>query len=565
MKRLGLCILLFSCILNGGCSNNKEENRPEKTVTPTHVVEEHSPVLTPTESAQISEAVTPQLPEITVIPVITPTGAAEATLPVMPTLPPMASPTPTEVAVTESPVKQEEFQPERLGVEPYMDTEGRKVYEAATCFFDENGLCCVGFKAVYDEAADICEIEKRYYLPNEQTYREKETVSGTEALRVFEGKVVNETHTTVAYEPVVYETVSGFVWTAGGTLTDAGGLLGEEYSTKFVCTKKESYIPVKAGESFRLEFYFSWFPEVGGIVFLDKSDRLVTAYSFNSSTRVKDRVITVPEGAEKMHLSLFINQSYRLERQVELVGADLSSLSEEDYVLQSLQTMYAVPKQGTEQYTLDKAYVTFVLDDCRTDMNQIADIFEEYEVPLCIAAIYENLLFGTADGTETRREVCERVVAQGGEILAHDAEVITEESIGDYNKLIEHFYVDRQMLTQMGFEVNGIVLAGGSGQLVGHEVTDIFARAFYRYSDLYGEEKYGEPYYHRRFWLGNCLDTYDEVIANAVEKKEWVVFYLHDLKEVESETLREILRYIKSLPEDAVETVTYKTLYDAVW
>lgn len=534
MKKFFMQVILLYCVLMGGCPDTGEKNPQEigNWLEPSPTIMTEAFVLSPTTAPE----------EVTVIP--TPD---------------------VETTVTELPEKPEEFDIEKLGLKSYSGENGEKIYEAATCFYDDNGLLCVALKATYQEASETCILEKSYYLPDGTIYRGTETLQGAESLRIFEGKIIEESYITKAYEPIVYRTVSGYVWTKSGSMVKASELLGEEYGSKFVCTGKEDYVPVTAGEKIRIDFYFSWFSDVAGIVFLDGNDQLVISYSFNSTTEVKDQYLKVPEGAEKMHLTFFANQTYALEREVSLVGADLAAITEEDYLKRAEEALSDVEKSSVKKYNLDKAYITFVLDDCRPDMNQVADIFQQNDVPLCIAAIWEHLSFAVSDGTETRREVCERVVAEGGEILAHDGEVITKELLTDYSSLVKHFYEDKWVLEKMGFDINGIILAGGTGQIVGHEITDLWARAHYQYSDLYGESEYGEPYYHRRFWLGNCLDSYQQVISDAIEEKEWVVLYFHDLQEVNSTKLQEILQYITSLPEEQIEVVTYKELYNKMW
>lgn len=562
MKRSSYVFLVF-CIFLIGCGSTEGERKTEEPwqITATKSVTEKSTpsplpgadVINPPEASEekttpIADS-TPTSPEPTVTPVITLTPTVSVDAPM-----PADSLTPTPVSVSL-----------KLGVEPYTDEMGRTVYEAATSFFDENGLLCVGLKAVGERDSEFFETEKTYYLPNAIIYRETELVSEAELEALFQGHVVKEKHKTIVYEPIVFETIGNYVWTTGGKLVETAALLGEDQRTKFVCTPKEGYIPVKEGEILRVDYHFSWFSQVGGIIFMDEHDRVVQKYSFNTTTKIANREIVVPKSAVKMHLTVYANQTYRIERKKELVGADLSALTEESYIEQSLKKMLESPKRTMGSYSLDKAYITFVLDDCRPDMDRVADIFQEYEIPLCIAAVHENLLFPASKGEETRQQVCERVVAAGGEVLAHDGEVITEETLRNYCELTEQFYEDKWILEQRGFDVNGIILAGGTGQVVGHSTTDTFAKAFYQYSDLYGDKNAGEPYYHRRIWLGNCRDSYEGIIENAVKEKTWLVLYLHDLNEVNAEKLREILTYVSSLDEETAEVVTYKALYDKMW
>ena len=584
MKKHGICIALLYCVFIGACGDidgrdSSDIGRPEGII-PSGVTSEVTSPITPTETikAEMTETPSKSSEEITTVVTITPTekenqvvevvvatpSVTEGT--VMPTLSPAPIVTEEPLMVLPSPTALPEiFNPKELGMDSYEDESGRQVYEASTFFYDENGLLCVGLKAVCAKDTESYTVEKCYYLPNGTVYREAAAVTERELLTLLEGNITKETHVTKAYEPIVFETVSNHVWTTDGQLTAASTLLGDSYKAKYSCTPKDGYIPVEEGEKFRVTFYFAATQKIAGILFLDDKDRVIESLSFNSTTQISNQLISVPRGAKKMHLSLFSNQEYRVEKRIDLVGIELDTITEEAYIEESLKGMLLISKKSMSGYSLDKAYITFVLDDCRPDMEKVVDIFGEYKVPLCIAAIHENLLYGCSNGEETRKDVCERVVACGGEILSHDTEVITEDSVSDFNNLVTEFFENKWILQQMGFDVNGIILAGGSGQLVGHPVTDVFARAFYEYSDLYGEQEYGEPYYHRRYWLGNCLDTYEDVINDAVTEKKWIILYLHDLNEVNAEKLREILQYVTSLEEEDAEIVTYKTLYDMMW
>ncbi len=137
---------------------------------------------------------------------------------------------------------------------------------------------------------------------------------------------------------------------------------------------------------------------------------------------------------------------------------------------------------------LDKAYITFVNDDARPDMDQFADLFISKDVPLCLATIYDNLLNTGSNLVETRLETALRVQNAGKEILAHNAPVVTSKTITDSNFMYNYFVVQKQLLTSWGLDVNGIILAGGSGQITGSPITAKWTSALYKYSDLLEEE-----------------------------------------------------------------------------
>lgn len=470
---------------------------------------------------------------------------------------------PTEPVEQEQPTVPEinEENTEKVNTPDFLPGEnGEELYSFSTCFYDTNGLLCVGVKAVFYPESGQCEIEKQYYLPDAELFRIKECVQGKESLEELLPCAIKEEYETNAYESIPFHTITGHVWDTAGNLVKTADLLGDSYANKFVCTGKEDYIPVTAGEKIRLQFYFSWFSQVGGIVFLDGEDRLVSSYSFASSTTFENQIILVPESAEKMHLSLFAIQPYTIEKQVTLAGADLGKISKADYAEHSMEIINNLPKTAEGKVTLDKAYITFVVDDCRTDLDQIADIFEQYNLPLCVAAVNKHLPFAASNKTETLLDVCKRIEQAGGELLAHDEEILTEELLSDYETMVKHFVKDKFQLLQHGFDVNGIILAGGDGQVVGSSSSDGWARAFYQYSDLYGEKKYGEPYYHQRQWLGSYVNKYEQTIKTAIKEKKWIVFYFHDLSEVNAGKLQEILSFVSEVSPKEAEVVTYKTM-----
>lgn len=470
-------------------------------------------------------------------------------------------------------------------------------YDINTFFFDTNGLLCVNVKSIFNYESYRCEVVKSYYLYDQSLYSETESYDMTGLIKVenkeiylpliflgnlyqfdtnwkpkgksFDisgGGIASGNYDTKAYTPVTFSVQSGYYWSAVGKMTNVKAGLGEEYINQFGCTDIGDYIPVKGGEKYRFNFYFSWLNEVGGIVFLDEKDKLVSSFSYNTTTQLKNQIIIVPKNAVKMHLSVYINQKYQVEKVITIKGAKLSDISEEYYKEQSVAILEANQKEKLtrkkQDLKTDKAYITFILDDCRPDMDQIADIFEQKKIPLSIAAIYENLLYNTSQGKETRKEVCDRVVKNGGEILSHSAEVLTKELLMDYDTMFQHFYKDKWMLKSYGYEVNGIILAGGRGQVEGARVSDMWARENYLYSDLYGLKEYGVPYYHRRYWLANSKENYKKIISEAIENNKWIVFYMHGLNEVNAEKLNEILEYVNTLNEVEIEVTTYKNLYE---
>lgn len=463
-----------------------------------------------------------------------------------------------------------------------------------TYFIDENGLLCISIDTTFDFPKNQCTLQKKYYLTDKTVFTEEESFDITEKWReenntfyvelsflsqmfswnyqidennkvvIQDENITFEKHESVVYEPLVFDVVAGSYWSVSGKMMEAI-LAGEDYRIHFSCTKPESYVEVKEGEQLRFNFFCSWIPEVASILFLDDNDKVIQVYAYTTSNTFEDYILTVPAGATKMHLSFFKNQEYRIERVQYVIGNDLEQLDAQWYEEQceaKLKENQKLSWQHTSKKPLDKAYITFVLDDCRPDMDLVADLFEEYQIPLCIAAITEHFYYPGSKGEETRLEVCHRVVENGGEILAHDGEALTQELLDDFPTKYKHFYKDKKYLEAYGFDVQGIILAGGEGQVVGSSKSDAWIRTHFNYSDLYGVEEMGEPYYHKRYWLLNYKDNYQEIIQEAIENKQWVSFFFHEFAEVEEGKMREILQYVSELPQEQVEKTNYRTIYE---
>lgn len=361
------------------------------------------------------------------------------------------------------------------------------------------------------------------------------------------------------------------------------GLYIDDPTGKVSATSKENYIKVKENEIYFVKLYGigeTYYGENGDeyhitspIVYFDDNEKCV-GYDLSSEySKSKSGVeITIPAGATRMYISNYNNQGITIQKKIKLNNEEFNEIKEkQNEILNSLDENYENEKQDRMLYDeFDKCYITFVQDDSRPDVDKFADLFIAKNTPLCFAAFAENLLNVSSSLKETRLEVAKRVQNAGGEILAHNASVITADTINDENFMYNYFVIQKQMLTNMGFNVNGIILAGGSGQLVGEPQSAKWTNALYKYSDLLGEKYtdlngYESTYFHSRTGLSNYKNDIEKIkqdIDKAIENKEWKVFYFHDANEITEETLEEVIDYINSKGKENVEVVTYKTVYD---
>lgn len=479
------------------------------------------------------------------------------------------------------------------------DRSVSRIYEANTCFFDTNALLCVQAKSTFYLEQMVCRVEKTYYY-NQVIYKENSEYDMKQRMHMGEeeqvympvelladiygyelqwdkesktgllsgGGLAAGTFKTKVYEPMAFHVKIGSFWSTSGELVSAAEALGAEYADQFVYTAAESYIPVNAGDEFRMDFFCSWMPQVAGILFLDAQEAPISYYTFDKSTQMQRQIIKVPTGAVKMHLSMYVNQIYRMEKAVTIEGADLNKIPKSFYQEQSQKIMKANQEAShladNWDYTPSKAYITFVVDDTRPDMDQIMAMFEKKQVPLCASTIVNNLPFVASGGTSTRAELCRQLEARGGEILVHDSEVITEKTVQDYDTLFRHFYDNKKRLELYGLHPKGTILAGGNGFIRGNDITDMWVRQFYDYSDLHGTEALKEPYFHPRTNLGYNLENYRQMVDEAISERQWLVFYFHSLNEVSLEELEEVLDYVKAQGQNRIEPITYRNLYNRI-
>ena len=460
-----------------------------------------------------------------------------------------------------------------------------------TFYMDNNGLLCIGEDVILDLEKNQCIIEKEYCLTDKTVFTEKD-ILGIEGkwkrekdklyldiailseifswryqvenneITVSDDRITLEKNQSAVYEPVVVNVQTGKCWNLAGKQI-AAEFAGEDCAGNFTCTGPEDYVEVTEGERFRINYYCSWYPDVASILFLDSEDKVLQVHAYTKSTTFTDYTIVVPTGATKMHFTFYNNQKYKIDRVRLVEGKDLEQLDSQWYQKQCqkiLEENQQYSWENTPKKTLDKAYIAFVLDDCRPGMDLVADLFEEYNIPLCIAAISDEFYNPASKGIESRLQVCERVVKNGGEILAHNGQVVTEKSMDDFTTMYEHFYKDKKYLEAYGFPVQGIILAGGKGQIAGSSKTDMWVRTNFDYSDLYGVEEQGEPYYHSRVSMGS--EGYRDIIQETIKNKDFVSFYFHGYEEVKEEKVREILDYVSGIPKDKLEPATYKTIYE---
>ena len=317
-------------------------------------------------------------------------------------------------------------------------------------------------------------------------------------------------------------------------------------------------IPVQEGEKYR----------VTGVVY--GSDRLLTARSelgygsqytidnqmipannINGSGTIKEQVLTIPEGAKWLCVSSpkFALSQFKLEK-LSNDSVNITPYSSENF-----------------KWQFDKPYLTFTVDDTNDNIDEIAKVFAKHNMPCNYATQYSRI-DGTANNGETKKDILLKAQESGSEILAHHYLVLDDKSTeNDYTEIYEN---TKTQLEKAGFNVNGIIVSGGSTyskQNFSKSTKHAYA-AGYLYSDLTATNNvYNHRYYNNRIWNDSADISYWKTqIDNLVnDGSGWLNIGSHvDADWLSGHTMNpemidEILTYCE---EKGVEVTTWNSLYN---
>ena len=146
---------------------------------------------------------------------------------------------------------------------------------------------------------------------------------------VFELKK-SGTGTTIVYEQMFPEFTANKVWLKNGKFADNTNKKPSGEYVPHGATAPDKYIPVKEGEEYFVKLY-----GVGGmgescyvpILFLDDNNKVIGDALTNTHSSSKEgKVVTVPKGATRMHLTDFNHQNLTLQKVLRLSDKEFDQL-----------------------------------------------------------------------------------------------------------------------------------------------------------------------------------------------------------------------------------------------
>jgi len=348
--------------------------------------------------------------------------------------------------------------------------------------------------------------------------------------------------------------------------------MGGKYTTLNVAEKEEYLI---SGRQYNDDFRL--------VVFKDSNGSKINSTAEVVSGWNTDILVVVPSGAVEMVVNGETNKVPIVKAKTpKVIGSksiNTDTITEEvrfenECLMQRL--LFEMGKNPFEYAEFDKGYATFVFDDGRSDIDKVASIFAEFGYPLNIAlppSTLSNVCNGLTAQSQgfsvgmTVKSVAQKVVENGGEVLAHGFDVITADNYTDNSVMKSVFYDEKKQLVENGFEIRGIIANGGTGVIYPKDNPQLYGKAFekwvnayYDYSDVYG---IAPNYNHQRFYWGTTEANNIAQLNSAKNNKTWVSFMCHTLNDEATygnETmLRNLLQYCK---DNDIEVVTYSYIFD---
>lgn len=306
-----------------------------------------------------------------------------------------------------------------------------------------------------------------------------------------------------------------------------------------------------------------------GGAFYDADGNLLSSICDETLTKYTDYLVTAPTAATK----LVLNKNGGLDSVVCKVGVESvqKSAASKPYDLDMADALARLERKNPFQFTsFDNGYISFVFDDLTNDIDGIAATFEEFGIPICIAAIPEKLDNIASGLSETRgsytpnmsmREVMHKAVGLGGEIMAHNSEVITAENQYDYEFMYSNVVNCKKTLEAAGFVPRGFIRAGGEGAIVSSAEVERWLIGNFEYSN----QGISPQYALERVTINQSVNSIKTIIDSCKTNKTWVRFVCHGYAYGGGTTftneneLREILTYAQN---KGVGIVTYAHMFD---
>lgn len=231
-------------------------------------------------------------------------------------------------------------------------------------------------------------------------------------------------------------------------------------------------------------------------------------------------------------------------------------------------------KKNFKWKEFEKPIITLKCDDLNSDVDLVVKIVNDAGLPIVIAAP-ANKLTGLVNGIimsdekigDTCADVCQFVVKNGGEIVAHSIATFTSE---DYQTSIKPIFIDSKVeFMKIGIDIRGAAVSNSNPNDDLRNKLAPYLYFYYEYSNGYGQNL---PYsYGDNNFSGvndgsvKTLEQFKPILENAINKKSHKTYTIHSLSSsgITEEEYRKIVNYVlEKKNAGEIDVMTWAEVYD---
>ena len=304
----------------------------------------------------------------------------------------------------------------------------------------------------------------------------------------------------------------------------------------------------------------------------DNGEGFISSYMSTTTFSITTETVVVPQGAkyciinDTEKICPEIKCEIKKQTKVLFKPEDISN----DVLTTDMQNLFIreYDSKGMDFKPFNKHKVVLVVDDGSEQTPDIYQVCHELGIPMSVAVPYDRLsTVYTRDSNPNKltiKDFCKLIEKDGGEVLSHGWNVITDSSTStDY---IETFVTEKEKMQENGFACRGKILVGGADYISNDPRTDKWVKLNYEYSDLYGL-KSSKMYYLDRLWFGDWtnLENFKGKLNEIKnETPKIILLSMHgsndESKFEHAKNVKGLLEYMKTL--EFIDFTTIAKVYD---
>lgn len=222
---------------------------------------------------------------------------------------------------------------------------------------------------------------------------------------------------------------------------------------------------------------------------------------------------------------------------------------------------------------MTKGVIAIKSDDLTSDVDLVAKIMAERNLPLHLAAPIENLsntVSGITDESQkigkTCLDVVKYVVGHGGEIMAHTNWTYDNKDYYGVHGIFDTFVYPQKVWSELGINVRGIWVANEfpTDDLIVSAAPYLYY--YYEYSNGYGDlPPYSSVSKINDGSVNNptTYDTFVEYINRIASQKLFGTITIHGFSRISRQTFEDVLTYVQSkVTEGLLDVKTWGQIFD---